>query len=92
MKKTIKDFRDMAEGYGNLYKAKTGANGISAEAEKLAAERMAICNTCPVRTGLLCNPFKHGPHAVTGEKTFGCGCPLPAKTRSKDSKCPLGKW
>lgn len=50
------------------------------EIEKEAKRRMKICvdNDC---------------HKFNSSKTCGvCGCYMPAKTRSKKSKCPIGKW
>lgn len=49
--------------------------------ETLHQQRMEICNACPKKIEQL-------GMAVCGE----CGCPLMAKTRSLDSKCPLDKW
>lgn len=60
--------------------------------EKLSAQRMEICSTCPIRTGNICDPNKFGKHIKTGNFECGCGCNLTAKTRSLKSKCPLGKW
>jgi|TARA_R110000824_G_scaffold139228_1_gene304249 ribosomal protein L37E len=49
--------------------------------EKIAKKRAAICAGCSEATktaGVL--------------KCAACGCPLIAKTRSMDSKCPKDKW
>ena len=51
------------------------------EIEPLAEERSKICFDCPIRDGDYCS-----------KKLGGCGCYLEAKIRSKDSKCPKGKW
>lgn len=51
------------------------------QVEVIAAARLEICSTCPER-------IKQLGLDVCNE----CGCPLMAKTRSSDSKCPLGKW
>ncbi len=45
--------------------------------EKLAMDRAVICSECPSNVSNICKE---------------CGCPLPAKTRSEYSKCPLSKW
>ena len=47
------------------------------EIEKIAKERALICARCPFNVDNKCNK---------------CGCYLPAKTRSINSKCPDGKW
>ena len=43
--------------------------------------RLNACNRCEIRTGSLCDKRKGG-----------CGCVIPAKVRSMDSKCPINKW
>jgi len=48
------------------------------EMEALAKKRATICVDCPkLKLNNVC---------------ASCGCYIPAKTRSKTSKCPLGKW
>lgn len=51
------------------------------EVEAIAKARLEVCNTCDYKKNLagleICNE---------------CHCPLIAKTRSLDSKCPIGKW
>lgn len=47
------------------------------EVEKIAKDRATICADCPFSSIGLCTK---------------CGCPLKAKTRSLQSKCPEGKW
>lgn len=51
------------------------------EIENLAKKRLEICFKCPIRTDNKCDKSKGG-----------CGCWLSAKTRSKNSSCPLKKW
>lgn len=43
-------------------------------------------------SGYVCDNKKVAPHVITGEMTKGCGCYLPAKIRSNEGGCPLGKW
>lgn len=51
------------------------------EIEKLSKERMDICNECPFLQN------------IAGVKICGwCLCVLEAKTRSKESECPIGNW
>ena len=56
--------------------------------EKIAAERLEICNACEFldTEGSDC--------AVTGTQPCcaNCGCSLKFKTRSLASECPIGKW
>jgi len=48
------------------------------EMEELAKKRAAICVDCPkLKSNNFCSV---------------CGCYIPAKTRSKKSRCPLSKW
>jgi len=51
------------------------------EVEKIAADRLAICNTCPEKDSML-----------NLEVCRLCHCPLVAKTRSIKSECPKGLW
>lgn len=53
-----------------------------AEIELLSDERMKICNGCPHKEINLLNIDICGL----------CHCPLIAKTRSPESKCPESKW
>lgn len=48
-----------------------------AATEVEALQRAKICALCPYNKNNKCKK---------------CGCPLIAKTRSKNSKCPEGKW
>ena len=50
------------------------------QVEELAKKRIAICVT---------NEFKK---FKSNKSCAMCGCYMPAKTRSKKSKCPLKKW
>lgn len=45
--------------------------------EEMATKRVIICSDCP-----------YNKHSICSQ----CGCPLAAKTRSPESKCPEGKW
>ena len=51
------------------------------EIEKEAKRRLNICGECSIRTEGKCDKSKGG-----------CGCPLAAKARSPQSKCPKDKW
>jgi len=51
------------------------------EVEKLSQQRSDICNRCEYKKALF------------GIEVCGvCHCPLLAKTRSVDSKCPKDRW
>jgi len=45
--------------------------------EEMALKRATICAECPHNVNKICQE---------------CGCPLVAKTRSPQSKCPKNKW
>lgn len=47
------------------------------EIEEMAHKRALICAACPHNVDRVCQE---------------CGCPLVAKTRSPESKCPMKKW
>lgn len=81
---------EIAEGWLNTAYSKLGV--ADKEVEELAKKRLAICDKCIIRTGPLCDPTKKTVHFTTGETVSGCGCPLISKSRSKNSKCPAGKW
>ena len=47
------------------------------EVEKVAIQRLAICEDCPHKKLMVCTL---------------CGCPLKAKSRAMDDSCPDGRW
>ena len=49
----------------------------NAAIENLAAERMRICDGCEYQKAYTCGL---------------CGCPLKAKSRAVDAKCPDSRW
>jgi len=51
------------------------------EVENIAYERLSICESCEFKVEIF-------GFTLCGE----CHCPLIAKTRSMDSKCPKNKW
>jgi len=59
-----------------------------ADVEYIAAQRMAICDTCPQidREGTRCIVPGTGPCCGV------CGCSLGLKTRALSSACDNGKW
>ena len=58
----------------------------------ISKKRLLHCNPCPLRQGNTCSPSIYGYHVVTGDRKNGCGCNISAKTLSRSSQCPLGKW
>lgn len=70
--------------------------------EYIAKARALICAECPLNVLGICSPLKKGRVVKDftykgkvrkeGDEYQGCGCPLEAKTRSLESKCPLGKF
>lgn len=81
---------EISEGWVNKVKQLAGI--ADPAVEKLAEARLKICEKCPVRTGIVCDPKKKLKHVRTGEIVGGCGCMLTAKVRSVNSQCPIGKW
>ena len=61
-------------------------------AEKLASERAEKCSKCEnaIKSNLLF--FKDSLKEIQGYKCNKCQCPLSAKVRSKNEKCPIDKW
>jgi hypothetical protein len=83
---------EIINGWGNALKGTF--NLLPESTKKMAEKRIIICNVCPVRFHLICNPMASGRNVKTGEIVRGCGCVLSAKILSTDenTKCPLGKW
>lgn len=91
----IKNLKNIIEGWSNyLFDNK--------EIKELAESRAAICASCPLNVNNICSKQMSGQVVETfvyneqlrikGSTQKGCSCPLSAKTRSPESKCPLNKW
>jgi hypothetical protein len=81
---------EILDGWGNLVK---NTFGILDEQTKLIAQnRLFHCDNCKIRTINTCDPNKIIEHVKTGELVRGCGCNIAAKTLSRKSQCPAGKW
>jgi len=78
------------EGWGNVIKDKFDA--VDIVTKTISKKRLLHCNPCSLRQGNTCSPSIYGYHIVTGERKNGCGCNISAKTLSRSSQCPLGKW
>jgi len=57
--------------------------------EEVAKDRIKICLT---HDGLEPHCRFYNENGLLGPKCNNCGCPLKAKIRSKNSRCPKGKW
>lgn len=67
---------------GKLEEIITGfKNLVTGEFKQEAEKRATICSTCPKSKDNFCS-----------KDLGGCGCYLPAKTSSPNSKCPDNKW
>jgi hypothetical protein len=61
--------------------------------DELAAQRAAICASCPhAKKGLLIQMVKDELKEIEGYKCDLCGCPLSAKIRQRIEPCDLNKW
>jgi len=67
--------------------------------EEIALDRAKICDTCEDQDGnkiavkgKFIQFLKDDIEEIQGMKCSICQCPISAKTRSKNSKCPIGKW
>jgi hypothetical protein len=94
MEEFRKNLKNIIQGWGNYL---FNNDKIKEEAERKAS----VCAECPLNVNNYCSKQKQGIVVETfeyneqirlkGSIQNGCGCFLPAKTRS-DSKCPLGKF
>jgi hypothetical protein len=78
------------EGWGNYVRDKFDM--LDSDTQELASKRLTFCDSCHMRDGNSCSTSKSGYHIITKQLTYGCGCNISAKTLSKGSQCPLGKW
>lgn len=81
---------EILDGWGNLIKNSFGI--LDEQTKELSAQRLLLCNMCKIRTGNTCDPNKVIAHIKTGDMIRGCGCNIAAKTLSRKSQCPAGKW
>ncbi len=75
---------------------------LDGKVKALAKSRLDICHTCDMRTEERCSSDKFGvneKHQLykgkfreKGKYFRGCGCNIILKSKSPDSRCPLGKW
>lgn len=91
----LKKYKEIADGW---YYDAFPTDAIIA----LAEDRAEICAQCPLNknntcdsntNGIAVKDFEYqGQARKEGKRYNGCGCPLSKKTKSPDTKCPLGKW
>jgi len=83
-------FKEILEGWANVIK--DNFNAVDPQTKELSKKRLIHCDSCSLRQGNICSPHIFGYHIETDERYSGCGCNISAKTLSRSSKCPLGKW
>jgi hypothetical protein len=81
---------EILDGWGNLLKSNFGLLGE--EYRLMAEERLLHCNSCSIRVANTCDPNQTIRNVKTNQMVKGCGCNIAAKTLSRQSKCPAGKW
>ena len=79
---------DILNGWSNYLIGSDSAN------LELAKQRAEICVNCPfakqgLHTAILPD---YSIAEIQGMYCSDCGCPLSTAVRSKDYKCPIGKW
>ena len=86
----MSELSEISEGWGNLIKDQF--NAVDPITKELSKKRLLECNGCSLRQGNMCSPHIFGYHIETNQRLNGCGCNIAAKTLSRSSECPLGKW
>jgi hypothetical protein len=87
---SINKKKEIFNGFFNLVKDEL--NLLDKNTKKLAETRANICKGCPANVNKICNALVMVQDIVTNKSVPGCGCYLPAKVLSKESKCPANKW
>lgn len=81
---------EIVEGWANVVKDQF--NAVDPITKEISKKRLLLCDVCEIRSGNICNPTKSGTNILTNRTAYGCGCNISAKTLSRSSQCPLGKW
>jgi hypothetical protein len=65
-----------------------------ATSTEIAKQRAEVCSNCnkPVKGSFEVFMPDYSIKEIQGLKCSICDCPLSTATRSKNYKCPLGKW
>lgn len=82
--------KEIFNGFFNLVKDELDL--LDKETRQLAITRSSICAQCPVNINKKCDSTVQIKDEVSGKNVPGCGCYLPAKVLSPESKCPANKW
>ncbi len=77
------NFREIIEGYRNLV---IPPSHMKKTIELIAAERMSICDECPLHSKNHDTPLRPDDHCTD------CGCMLKAKVACLSCACPQNKW
>lgn len=78
-----------------VYNIKNGwKNYLKSENNQLAKQRAKHCKKCPFAVVGMLERFlpDYSIEEIQGLKCNKCGCPLSAKLRSENEKCPIGNW
>ena len=87
---TASQLSQILSGWGNRVKDAFGM--LDDETKAMSEARLKHCDGCYMRTNNTCDPRKSMKNNVTGQVVTGCGCNISAKSMSRMSRCPLGKW
>ena len=62
--------------------------------EEVAEKRASVCKICThLKKGKFTSMLKdYKLHEIEGHYCDKCKCPLSAKVRSQNEKCPIDKW
>lgn len=85
----MKKVRNILTGWARAF----GIIRVPGKVEKMSAERLAICNSCPSagRSAVLriINGMARKESQIYCKE---CKCPCLEKSMVESEKCPLGKW
>ena len=86
----MSQIKQIIEGWANVIKDQF--NAVDIVTKTISKKRLELCDPCDLRRGNTCSTTVSGLHIITNERKNGCGCNISAKTLSRSSQCPLGKW
>lgn len=81
---------EILDGWANVIKSNFGI--LDEQTRQLSERRLLHCHSCYMRSSNICDPNKVIKHVRTEQIVRGCGCNIAAKTLSRKSECPAGKW
>ena len=91
----VKKFREIVEGWKNDAFPTPEILAWAEPRAKICADcPLNINNTCSTQmTGIAVKDFTYqGEQRIKGKEYKGCGCPISKKSKSSESKCPIGLW